>query len=187
MTDNIIANNCTGSRLYQQMGKQYGNPFMWCVINPEDFLYLYNHYYEIDYWNYELVKKNGEYQIIIDGKITVQYVHYKYGENDTVPTKKNNDMDIYYDKIEQYIVEKYENRLKRMIQPPFFIISDREYLFNKKCIFSNDDLKYYLNKDNCIIATCNRDIVGRNVIYTHDKNVDPEEIARTILQNMNHD
>lgn len=187
MTNNIIANNCTGSRLYQQIGMQYGNPFMWSIISPEDFLYLYNNYYDINYWNYEIGKKNGSYKLIIDGKINVLYVHYKYGEEDVVPTRKNNDMDIFYNKIEDYIIEKYEKRLKRMVDKPFFVVSDREYLFNKGFIFKEEDLKEYVNKDNCIVATCNNDIIGNNVIYTPNSTIDPEEIAKIILENIKND
>ena len=70
-----------------------------------------------------------------------------------------------------------------MIDRPFFVVSDREYMFNKGFIFNDDDLMNYVNKNNCIVATCNTDIVGKNVIHTPNKNIDPEEIAKIILKN----
>ena len=62
----ILGNDCTGARIYQAKGKEYNNPFIWCLVPPDSFSYLYNHYKNIDFNDIEL-KKDGEwYNIVIN-------------------------------------------------------------------------------------------------------------------------
>ena len=41
----------------------------------------------------------------------------------------------------------------------------------------------YVGKEDCIIVTCDKSIIGKNVIYCKNKRLDPVEIARIILKN----
>jgi uncharacterized protein (DUF1919 family) len=176
---NIISHNCVGAEIYKEKGWRYRNPFMWCVIPPDDFYYLYSHYYQIDFSNIELEKEGKFYKIVVDGKINVYYVHYKYNKNATVP-KKQNEVDIVYDKIEEYIVEKYNVRLSRMFGKPFFVVTDREYITNKQWNFTKKDIENYLDKDDCIVAVYDRNIKGNNVVYLPEKDMEPKDIAKIL-------
>lgn len=181
MTNNIIAHNCVGGRICQQKGMRYGNPFMWSVIPPEDFYYLYTHYNELDYNKIKLEKIGTDYRVTIDGKVRVIYVHYKYDKNAKTPIKKTK-IDVFYDKIDQYILEKYAIRLGRMKETPLFIVTDREFFSKPECNFKKEDLEKYVDKEDCLVVTCDKSIEGNNVIYVKNKKLDPEEIAKIIIK-----
>lgn len=182
---NIISHNCVGSRIYQKKDLEYGNPFMWSIIPPDDFWYLYNHYDELNYDNIKLTKIKNDNVIIIDDKVKVYYVHYRYDKNAHEPTRRIKDgVDIYYDKINDYILEKYQTRLERMKKQgikPIFIVTDREFVANKNLNMYRKHLINYVNKDDCIVVTVDRTIKGNNVIYVAKKTLDPTTIADIIL------
>lgn len=50
-------------------------------------------------------------RIVIDDKIRIEYNHYKYDENIATPTVIN--QEIYYNKIEDYVISKYKSRLSK--------------------------------------------------------------------------
>lgn len=183
---NIISHNCIGARIYQEKGMEYGNPFMWSIIPPDDFWYLYNHYSEIDYSKIKLTKVKNDNVIVIDDKISVYYVHYRFDKNAKVPTRRIKDgVDIYYDKINEYIIDKYNTRLARMTEQkakPLFIVSDREFVVNKNLNFKRENLIKYVNKEDCIVVTVDRTIKGNNVIYVAKKNMEPRDLAKIILR-----
>lgn len=181
MTNNIISHNCVGARICQVKNMEYGNPFMWGVIPPDDFYYLYTHYDSIDYKNIKIEKERGDYKIVIDEKVNVYYVHYKYDANATTPIKKSG-IDVYYNKIEDYILEKYNKRLERMKDKPVFVVTDREFSTKQWCNFKSEDLKKYVNKLDCIVVTCDTGITGGNVIYVPNKKLDPKDIANKIIK-----
>lgn len=183
---NIISHNCIGARIYQEKNMEYGNPFMWSIIPPDDFWYLYNHYDEIDYSKIKLTKVKNDNVIVIDDKISVYYVHYRFDKNAKVPTRRIKDgVDIYYDKINEYIIEKYNTRLARMNElkvKPLFIVSDREFVVNKNLNFSKRDLLKYVDKEDCIVVTVDRTIKGKNVVYVAKRTMEPRDIAKIILR-----
>ena len=124
---NIIANSCCGGHLYKSLFKQpFQNPFIWNIIDFNSMLYLIKNYDKINFNNYELIKDNKwNFKIIIDNHIIIQYVHYKFNEKCNKPIRKG--MDVFYNKIWEYIVEKYEDRKNRMIrnkESPIFILAD---------------------------------------------------------------
>jgi uncharacterized protein (DUF1919 family) len=181
MTNNIVSHNCVGARICQKKNMKYGTPFVWCVIPPDDFFYLYSHYNDINYKNIKLEKEKNDYKIVVDGKINVYYVHYRYDARYKTPVKKSG-IDIMYCDIEKYIVEKYTTRLERMKDLPFFIVTDRIFQTKPDCNFKRDDLLKYVDKDDCLVVTCDKSITGKNVIYVKNKNLDPIEIAEIILK-----
>ena len=176
---NIISHNCVGSMIYKEKGLRYENPFMWCVIPPDDFRYLYEHYDDIDFRRISLEKDGKFYKIVIDGKVSVYYVHYKYSKNATEPRVQNG-MDLVYSGIEDYISDKYRSRLARMEGRPLFIVTDREYLVNKQWNFSKEDIERYVGKDDCLVAVYDRTIRGDNVVYMPERDMDPAEIAKIL-------
>lgn len=180
---NVISHNCVGARMYQQRNEEYGNPFMWCVIPPHDFSYLYSNYENINFNNFKLLKTNDGYKIVVDEKVNVYYPHYKYDPAAKTPTVRQKDgIDIYYKDIEKYIVDKYTTRLQRMHNKPLFVITDREFVVNKKFNFTRNDLLQYINKNDCLIVTADKTLTGDNIIYVPHKKLDPEEISKIILE-----
>ena len=122
---NLIGNSCLSSFITKEHIKEgYSNPFCWCVIDINSFCYLIENFDKINFWNYELVKdENWNFYIIIDEKIKVKFVHYKFSKQHSTILRKG--LDVFYNKIWTYIVEKYETRLKRMLEKkeePIFII-----------------------------------------------------------------
>ena len=181
---NIISHNCVGAEIYRQQDCQYGNPFIWCVIPPEDFQVLYSCYKQIDFSKIKLEKDGKYYKIVIDGKVNVYYVHYKYSKEDKTPRRRKNG-DILYSDIEKYIVDKYVTRLKRMSGKPLFIVTDREFIVNKEWIFKKEELEKYVGKDDCIVVAHDDNINGNNVVRMPEKNMQPKDIAAIILDRIN--
>lgn len=122
---NIISNSCLGSFLYKDVFQiPYQNPFCWNVIDDDSLLYLIQNYDKINFDNYELTKdKNRNFYIIIDGKVKVWYIHYRYSAQDAKPRMQGED--VFYARIWEYIVECYQKRLARMKsnnEMPIFVL-----------------------------------------------------------------
>ena len=181
---NIIANNCVGARIYQIKGEAYNTPFVWCLVSPEDFLYLYENFNIINFKNIRIEKDGEWYFIRVDDKIKIYYPHYRYDENCNIPAKRGiGELNIYYCNIEDYIVEKYKSRLSRMTEEPLFIIDDKSTnLVDGKCVFKDSDIQKYVDKKNCIITTSNKKIRGKNVIYKTNPDMTTGAIAKIILK-----
>ncbi len=123
---NIISNNCLGGFIYKDFLQiKYENPFIFSLMDYDDFLYLLENYETIDFENFELIKESEKFEnfgIIIEGKIKVRFIHSKFDKECKIPTIKvfhdektmRTVTDIYYNKIWEYIVEKYLSRIKRM-------------------------------------------------------------------------
>lgn len=115
----IIANNCISGYIYKEILKQpYDNPFIWCRIYADDFLYLIKNLNSIDFNKIELrkqknkvIEKARNYYLLIDNKIKVYYTHYQYDSVASEITIRG--MDVYYNKIEDYIINTYKKRLSR--------------------------------------------------------------------------
>lgn len=123
---NLISQNCLSGHLYKNHYKEeFENPFIWTVIDFNSMLYLIQNWNRINFRNYELVKDNNwNFSIIIDNKVKIQYVHYKFDAASKTPTIDNVGSILYY-KIWEYIIQKYEERLKRMLsknEEPIFCI-----------------------------------------------------------------
>jgi hypothetical protein len=72
-----------------------------------------------------------------------------------------------------------------MIDPPTYIVTDRIFMTKPECNFEKNDLLKYVDKDNCIVVTCDKTIAGKNVIYVPNKNLDPVDIAEIIIKELN--
>lgn len=141
---NIISQNCLAGNIYKNhLKSEFENPFIWTVIDFNSMLYLIQNWNSINFKNYELVKdKNWNFSIIIDEKIKIQYVHYKFN-----PACKNLMKDkignIYYCKIWEYIVHKYEERMNRMLaknEEPIFCICNFNTIF-PDAIYTEEQLE----------------------------------------------
>jgi uncharacterized protein (DUF1919 family) len=113
---NIISANCLGGHIYRDLlHVKYDNPFIWTRIDSDSFIHLLENYENINFNNFVLIKESNKlenFRIIIEDKIKIQFTHHKFDKNSIKPTVKN--VDVYYNKIWEYIVEKYESRIKRL-------------------------------------------------------------------------
>ena len=127
MITNIIANTCIGADIYKYHLKMpYQTPFCWNTIDDNSMFNLISNYDTINFKKYELIKdKNWNFSILINDLVKVNYVHYHFSKNDNKIRTDN--ADVYYNKIWEYIIEKYEERTNRFLQlknkeEPFFVI-----------------------------------------------------------------
>jgi len=137
-----ISQNCLAGHLYHLKGVQFTTPFIWCVIDFYSMKKLITEWENINFHNYKLEKQDTQYNIIIDNLVKIQYVHYKYDEKCLEPIKKDFG-DIFYNKIEDYIITKYENRLKRMEECkeiPLFCICNFKTIY-EDAVYTEKQLK----------------------------------------------
>jgi uncharacterized protein (DUF1919 family) len=133
---NIVSNSCIGAYLMRDYYKyQYNNPFCWTFILVDDFVTLMNEWDNINFMKYTLEKRGKRledgFKTIIDGKVTLLWYHYLFSMKYNKPTTKG--INVFSDKIWEYIIEKYEERTKRMLaanEKPIFIFADS---YNYKC------------------------------------------------------
>lgn len=123
---NIIGNSCVSSWITTKfLNQELINPFAWCIIDFNSCFNLVKHWDSINFENYRLKKDdNFNISIIIDNLVKVDYVHYRFHKNYNTPTKIEED--IFYNKIWEFIVDKYIKRLKKMRESninPVFIFA----------------------------------------------------------------
>lgn len=123
---NIIGNSCGATAISKWCLKEkYNNPFCWVLIDFENFYNLIKYYDTLNFNNYELIKDDKwNFYIVIDNKVKIWFPHYRFDKN--CKEIKIKEVDVYWCRIWEYIISKYEERLKRMKQlnePPIFIIS----------------------------------------------------------------
>lgn len=113
---NILSLNCLGAHIYRDLLKcSYGNPFIWTRMDNADFIRLLEDYENIDFHNYTLIKESRKlenFRIIIDDKVKLYFNHHLFDANADKPIKRG--VDIFYNRIWEYIVDNYEKRLARM-------------------------------------------------------------------------
>ena len=116
-------------------------------------LYLIQNWNNINFKNYELTKDlKWNFSIIIDNNVKIQFVHYKFNpacKKITVDNSRN----IFYYKIWEYIIQKFEERLNRMIEKkeqPIFCICNFDTIY-PDAIYTNEQLNILSKYDNVYI------------------------------------
>jgi uncharacterized protein (DUF1919 family) len=186
---NIICNNCVGGRLYQQLNVEYNNPFIWCRIYYKSFKKLICNFYTIDFHDikyddtYEIDNKRTH--IILNNSIELNYTHYIQNSKFDTPTKQNNGIDIYYNDIKSYTINKYLSRLNRMNikDDNIFILIDAENV-HLTIDDINDFLKLKLNGKKILVTHRNefKDMQSDTVIHiTNETNTN--NIAKELINN----
>ena len=132
---NIIANSCIGGYIYRNLGEPFRNPFTWAMIRSQSFIQLIRTYDIIDWDNIELLwdtdnplKDRKTYKLCVDKQFMLHYTHYLDDERFETPLKDG--VDIRYNRITDYIIEKYTSRVRRMLSDsinPIFLILCSEY------------------------------------------------------------
>jgi hypothetical protein len=123
---NIVTNNCIGGFIYRDiLNCEYQNPFIWSLIF--NFNYFAQDFNNINFDNFKLINSNNipnGYELIIDNKYFIKYIHCYFDKTKTVPSIV--DTCVKYNKIDEYIIEKYLKRLKRMkkLNSTVFIVAD---------------------------------------------------------------
>ena len=120
---NIISNTCIGAYIMRDCIQQpYANPFCWNIIDATSMYNLIKNFDNIDFTNYDLHKDdNWNFWIEIDNQVNVKYVHYHFSPQDYVIRRYN--VDVFYNRIWEYITNCYDKRLARMKDNPIFIIA----------------------------------------------------------------
>lgn len=141
---NLVGNSCIASWITNRILKcEFSNPFTWCIMDFDSSYNSVKYWDDLDFTNYELVKdQNWNFSIIIDKNVKIQYVHYKFNPKYNKPTKIGDD--IFYNKIWEYIIEKYDSRVNRMLkykENPVFFFACAKSADNKRSNFSLEQQK----------------------------------------------
>ena len=131
----VIGNTCVGGWIYVIVKQKYNNPFIWCEIDGKNFLNLIVNFNTIDFKKRRLITVGLEkikcrkvFAIEIDSQVVVSFPHHIKDETFKAPTKCKSDYigwDMRYEKMEEYLLEKYDQRLERMLkrkETPIFIV-----------------------------------------------------------------
>lgn len=113
----LISNDCCAGYIYKYTLKtKFNSPTIWSSLCFNDFYYLVKNYNKINFLNYEINRddpnKLEKFYIYIDNNIKLYFNHYRFDINEKVP--KQDGINVYYNKIWEYIVEKYKIRTERM-------------------------------------------------------------------------
>lgn len=131
ITNNIIANNCTGARMMRKLNLPNANPFCWTIIDFNAIKTILTQFNKINWLNFRYTSKIADkshpvcHGIVVDERFTLWFPHLKQDNNCVKPQKR--DLDIYVKDVKKYITETYKRRAERMIAlniTPTFIISE---------------------------------------------------------------
>jgi hypothetical protein len=178
----VIGNNCCGGMFYRLHKIPFNNPFTWAVCPYRGIKYIMEHLYDINWANISLSKskiRKNTFVITVDNKFPIHYVHYKFNPAFNVETvivhnsNKDDDWssDVASNHIWEYVVNKYIERTKRMInanEQPVFLLHDETY-DNANYNVSLKDLAYHHSPYKRIVITADKTIT-RN-----------DDICKTIL------
>ena len=142
----LIGNDCAAGFIYRDIFKtQYYSPFIWSSLSYDLFLQVIENYDKLNFLNVTVGndKLLDDFYVLIDNKIKLRFSHCKFDK--TINTPKIKGINVYYNKIWEYIFETYIKRTKRMISfkmdPIYILHFDKNYLDK----FMNGDLKILNN------------------------------------------
>ena len=176
----VFSNNCCGGRLYQKTNTIFNNPFIWMVCPYDSIVYTMNDLCSINWMKFSLKPSSlraNTFILTVDDKIELHYIHYKFDptaihitQESKFDTEEQWTGDVYYNKIWEFVVNKYVSRVKRMTQVnelPCFLIRDESY-GNTGSVNTIKDIAY-------------NDSIYKRIIITKDMSVNRnDEICKTI-------
>lgn len=125
---NIISNNCFGGFIYKQLHLQYNNPFIFSMVHYSDLANIFTRSLNWSNMQLEHTKgphhRNSAYDIVVDNRIRIHYVHYLEDMVHNPPIIKDGNVlgkDIY-----KYVAHKYLERTTRMCKTniqPYYVLS----------------------------------------------------------------
>lgn len=172
---NLIGNCCISNFISQIAGEGNTNPFTWIDMDFNSLYYLIINWENVKWNDYKIVKVPHPYQnrdmfeIVIENKVHLRYVHYLYDKNVLqIKTVKQN---VYYYKIWEYIVQKYEERKQRMLErneKPMFITEWEHMNYDEAAFWKieKENLKYKL-----VVITYNKNLKtnNKNILLIYDE------------------
>jgi len=169
----LISNSCISSWIFTKIfNQEINHPLVWCTIDPESMCNLIENFYAIDFSKYCLRKyTDSTFSIVIDNKVRVNYVHYKKDINEN--NIKVIETNVFYNKIEDFIIQKYEQRLKRFNKndKPVFILGFPSDI-KSEANYTKDDVKKIIehNINKFKIITCINDCNYGDEVIKFPKN-----------------
>ena len=118
----VISNNCLASCIYRDIiNIPQPTPFVWNVIQQDDFIKLIKNFDSINFLNFEVDFDTvaQEYYILIDGLVKVYYTHYKYkedAEEKYTGFEPGHGYMTYTNKVIEYTTEEYIKRVNRLLK-----------------------------------------------------------------------
>lgn len=126
----LISNHCNAGFTYKLLGEEYLSPFCWCYTPISSLINLVNKWYSVNWTNIKMDKCVNRREFITYGALSykldktfymnvddtgvISYPHYVFDQNAHTPTVCG--FDVAYDKIWEYIYEKYITRVKKCAQ-----------------------------------------------------------------------
>lgn len=130
----VVGSNCCAGNFYHNyLNTPFYSPFIWCVVPYDSIFNIMTHWTTID-WNDIKITPNPTrdltFTLHINNIAALHYVHYFWSAKYTKPYAKG--ASIFYKNIHEYIINKYEERVNRMltngsIDNPIFIIHEEQY------------------------------------------------------------
>ena len=173
---NLIGNCCISNFLLRLYGFGNTNPFTWVDMDFNSFYNLLTDYENINWKNIELSHRQHPYnkgqevfELTIDEKVKLTFIHMIYDPRATQPIVRGSD--VRYCKIWEYIVSKYQEHVKIMLEngkAPMFV-HEWEHLDYDEAAFEkllNTDLKYKV-----VVITYNqkfKDVKKDNLLVIYD-------------------
>lgn len=178
----LISNCCLGGFYYKSLAKEnYKNPFIWCIVKPDDMYTLITNYKNINFNNITIyqskltevlhIPPRGIHDIIysinIDNKLDIHFSHYFEDQN--CKSILYQAPDVFYCNIKNYVLEKYFARLKRfdITDNMIFAICDNKvgYTYTNEDIqklFSIKNVPIYLFTDKNINSSDNIKVFNKS-------------------------
>lgn len=122
---NLICNDCVGARIYEQLGLQFSNPFMWSLFAYDHFENLIRGYGKMNFTNIEVIFQKyrascgNSFGIVIDRSVKFFYIHHHEDKACVKPEKRG--IDLYVNDAATYLANSYMRRLARMSEQPIFM------------------------------------------------------------------
>jgi hypothetical protein len=139
---------------------------MWCALMKPSITKLITNWNNINFLNtrlepddWEKQREKQSFKLIVDDSVIIHYSHYIKDMKYDVPYI--DDVDVKYKQIENYIKEKYDERLSRMNEPPTFVILDEMPYYD----YTHDNMKSILELENdnkIICITKHKDLLDYN-------------------------
>lgn len=172
---NIISSNCLGGFIYKDvLNSDYKNPFIWTRFEFDTFVDFINHYEEINFNNVMIDRigntLSNNFTTIIDDKYTLKNRHICFSKQYTKPTvKREGFVMVYYNKPWEYILEKYNSRVKRMLElneRPIIVYYDPDHKITKENleklskVFEDKNYKCLIFTDKTIIPSMTTTVIN---------------------------
>ena len=145
---NIVSNNCLGGYAFNILEMQHQNPFAFCTIFDDDFIYIMEHFNEINWSNIEILPVTREhldslrhqeawhiisrfkdhkfsnsrrfFYVRVDDKVNIHMVHVY--ERDGIVGCKKYRTSVATDDARTYIYNQWMRRLERMTEKPTYVV-----------------------------------------------------------------